>query len=60
MDQIFIRNREVATKEYVDSKFANANVVASEGVTNIVQLTQTEYDALTEKDSKTLYLIIGE
>jgi hypothetical protein len=50
----------VATKEYVDNKFANANVVASEGVTNIVQLTQSEYDALEQKDSKTLYLILGE
>lgn len=72
MDQIFIRNREVATKEYVDNKEAatktyidnklantTINAVAGEGITNIVQLTQAEYDALAEKDSQTLYLIMG-
>jgi hypothetical protein len=62
MDRIFIRNREVATKEYVDETVKNnvpQNVVLSEGVTNIVQLTQAQYDALEEKDSQTLYLILG-
>ncbi len=62
MDKIFIRNREVATKEYVDETVKNnvpQNVVLSEGVTNIVQLTQAQYDALEEKDSQTLYLILG-
>lgn len=75
MDQIFIRNREVATKEYVDNKIedmdamatktyvdekiASANVIAGQGITNIVQLTQAQYDALAEKDSQTLYLIMG-
>ena len=62
MDKIFIRNREVATKEYVDEALKNnvpQNVVLSEGVTNIVQLTQAQYDALEEKDSQTLYLILG-
>lgn len=62
MDRIFIRNREVATKEYVDETVKNnvpQNVVLSEGVTNIVQLTQAQYDALEKKDSQTLYLILG-
>ena len=62
MDKIFIRNREVATKEYVDETVKNnvpQNVVLSEGVTNIVQLTQAQYDALEKKDSQTLYLILG-
>ena len=61
MDKIFIRNREVATKEYVDEAIQSMpkNVVLSEGVTNIVQLTQAQYDALEEKDSQTLYLILG-
>ena len=62
MDKIFIRNREVATKEYVDETVKNnvpQNVVLSEGVTNIVQLTQAQYDALENKDSQTLYLILG-
>ena len=62
MDKIFIRNREVATKEYVDEALKNnvpQNVVWTEGVTNIVQITQAQYDALEEKDSQTLYLILG-
>lgn len=80
MDQIFIRNREVATKEYVDNRIENidmpdtenmatkayvdekidsANVIAGQGITNIVQLTQAQYEALAEKDGQTLYLIMG-
>ncbi len=80
MDQIFIRDREIATKEYVDNRFENidmpdtenmatkayvdekidsANVIAGQGITNIVQLTQAEYEALSEKDGQTLYLIMG-
>lgn len=61
MDQIFIRDREIATKEYVDNAISNipTNVVVSEGVTKIKQITQAEYDALETKASDTLYLIIG-
>ena len=44
-------------KEYVDNKTVTA--IAGDGVTNIVQLTQAQYDALTEKDSRALYLILG-
>ena len=49
----------MATKTYVDEKIESANVIAGQGITNIVQLTQAQYDALTEKDSQTLYLILG-
>lgn len=35
------------------------NTVSSTTVTNIVQLSQTEYDALSSKDSSTLYIILG-
>lgn len=61
MDQIFIRDREIATKEYVDNAISNipTNVVVSEGVTKIKQVTQAEYDALETKASDTLYLIVG-
>lgn len=38
-----------ATKKYVDNKLAGLQ---------IVQITQTEYDALTTKDPNTLYLIV--
>jgi formyltetrahydrofolate synthetase len=47
-----------ALKQYVDNKTVAA--VNGTGVTNIVQLTQAQYDALTEKDGQTLYLILGE
>ena len=51
-------DREVAAlRQYVDNKTVTA--VNGAGVTNIVQLTQAQYDALTEKDSQTLYLILG-
>lgn len=46
-----------ALKQYVDNK--TVSVVNGAGVANIVQLTQAQYDALTEKDSQTLYLILG-
>ena len=36
-----------------------ASCVTSTTVTNITQITQAEYDALTNKDSTTLYIIIG-
>lgn len=35
------------------------NTVGSSTVTSIVQLTKTQYDALTTKDANTLYLISG-
>lgn len=44
-------------KQYVDDKTAVS--IAGQGITNIVQLTQAQYDALTEKDNATLYLILG-
>lgn len=47
-----------ALKQYVDNKTVTA--VNGTGVTNIVQLTQAQYDALAEKDGQTLYLILGE
>lgn len=51
-------DQEVAAlRRYVDDKTITA--VNGAGVTNIVQLTQAQYDALTEKDSQTLYLILG-
>jgi uncharacterized protein YlxW (UPF0749 family) len=51
-------DQEVAAlRQYVDNK--TVAVVNGAGVTNIVQLTQAQYDALTEKDSQTLYLILG-
>lgn len=33
--------------------------VVSDDVSNIVQLTQTEYDALEDKDAETMYCIVG-
>jgi tetrahydromethanopterin S-methyltransferase subunit B len=52
-------DKEVAAlRQYVDNKTVTA--VNGSGVTNIVQLTQAQYDALTEKDGQTLYLILGE
>lgn len=36
------------------------NVVTGTGITQIVRLTQTEYDALTTKDENTFYVIVGE
>lgn len=44
-------------KQYVDEK--TTAVIAGDGVTNIVQLTQAQYDALSVKDNKTLYVILG-
>lgn len=44
-------------KQYVDEKTTAA--IAGDGVTNIVQLTQAQYDALSVKDNKTLYVILG-
>ena len=43
-------DKDLATKKYVDDKLANLQ---------IVQITKAEYDALTTKDSNTLYLIVG-
>jgi hypothetical protein len=41
------------------SSFANdAHYVASTAITNIVSLTQAQYDALATKDSNTLYVIV--
>ena len=61
MDQIFIRDREIATKEYVDNAISNipTNTVVSQAVTRIVQITQAEYDALEIRDNSVLYLIVG-
>lgn len=36
------------------------NVVTGTGITQIVRLTQTEYDALVTKDENTFYVIVGE
>lgn len=36
------------------------NVVTGTGITQIVRITQSEYDALTVKDENTFYVIIGE
>lgn len=36
-----------------------SNSVTATDVTNIVQLTQAEYDALGTPDSTTLYIIVG-
>ncbi len=44
-------------RQYVDEKVTAA--VMGDGITNIVQLTKAQYDDLEEKDSKTLYLILG-
>lgn len=44
-------------RQYVDEKITSA--VMGDGVSNIVQLTKAQYDDLEEKDSKTLYLILG-
>ena len=38
---------------------STVNTVHSTTITNIVKLTQAEYDALTTKDETTLYYIIG-
>lgn len=45
---------------YTDNQMQHANIVSSTAVKNIVKLTQAEYDALSEKDGATLYLIIEE
>lgn len=44
---------------YTDNAMRDAYIVSSTAVNNIVKLTQAEYDALTEKDGATLYLIIS-
>ena len=36
------------------------NVVTGTGITQIVRLTKTEYDALTTKNENTFYVIVGE
>ena len=41
------------------SKITVKNVVKSETITNIVKITQADYDALTTKDNNTFYLIVG-
>lgn len=41
------------------SKITVKNVVKSETITNIVKITQADYDALTTKDDNTFYLIVG-
>ena len=41
---------DYATQDYVNNKLANLQ---------IVQITKTDYDALTTKDPNTLYLIVG-
>jgi len=43
--------------EFVDAGFNNP--IASTAITSIVSLSQAEYDALGEKVSTTLYIIIG-
>lgn len=40
-------------------KIAVKNVVKSETITNIVKITQADYDALTTKDDNTFYVIVG-
>lgn len=41
------------------SKITVKNVVKSETITNIVKITQADYDALTTKDDNTFYVIVG-
>lgn len=45
---------KIATKSYVDN-----NATLSTTIRNIVTLTQTQYNALSTKDSSTLYIIVG-
>jgi hypothetical protein len=52
-----LANQKEELKQYVDEKTTAA--IAGDGVTNIVQLTQAQYDALSVKDNKTLYIILG-
>lgn len=40
-------------------KIAVKNVVKSETITNMVKITQADYDALTTKDDNTFYVIVG-
>lgn len=42
---------------YIQSN--NAIVTGSDQITNMVSLTQAEYDALPTKDAATMYVIIG-
>lgn len=43
---------------YTDTQFEQKQTVSSVMVRNIVKLTQAEYDALTDRDGATLYLIL--
>jgi hypothetical protein len=36
-----------------------AEYVASDNITNVLRITQTDYDALPTKDSNTLYIVVN-
>lgn len=40
-------------------KQSTSTAIAGQGITNIVQLSQADYEALAEKDGSTLYIIMG-
>lgn len=48
-----------AKGEYALKTELPTNTISSTTVTNIVQLSQADYDALSSKDSSTLYIIVG-
>jgi hypothetical protein len=37
----------------------HAEYVASDNITNVLKITQTDYDALPTKDSNTLYIVVN-
>ena len=44
----------------LDGFLTDSDVVTSSDISNIVSVTQTEYDALVTKDATTLYVIVEE
>jgi hypothetical protein len=56
---------DMARKDYVDNKTELmvksdiTGVTGADAITNIVSLTQAEYDAITTPDTSTFYVIVG-
>ena len=57
-DKLLGRMEELATKEELETKADTEFVNHMLNGLKLVQMTQSEYDALPEKDSSTLYIIV--
>ena len=51
-------NLDNLIKDVIPTAIATNNIVTSKDITNIVSLTQIEYDAITTPDPTTLYVIV--